>query len=102
MSAFVKLPKAVAARIYCLCFIAERSVDFAATNPSIWRDFVSFFSPNRKRWFEDLYRELPNVVRSSSPPIQTKSPFYLILLRLWALLRPCPSLFLFDESELGF
>ena len=101
MSAFVKLPKAITAKSYCLCFIAERSIDFAATNPSIWHDFVSFFSPNRKQWFEDLYRELPNVATSSSPTGQTGSPFYLILLRLWALLRPCPSLSVFNESELG-
>ena len=102
MSAFVKLPKVVAAQIYCLCFIAERSVDFAVVNTSFWHDFVSSFPPTRKRRFEDLLRELPNADYSSSPRIHKESQPHRMLLQLWALLRRCPSIFVFDESDLGF
>jgi hypothetical protein len=102
MDELFRLPKATTARVYCLCFIAERSVDFASANPSLWQDFLAFFSPERKRWFEKLNRDLPNVASPRSPEIQTGNSLHLVLLQLWALLRPCPPLFAFSDSEIGF
>src|SRR5690349_7952825 len=102
MNELIRLPKATTARVYCLCFIAERSVDFASANLSHWNDFLAFFPPERKWWFEDLYRDLPSVASSRPPQIQAENNFYLVLLQLWAFSRRCPLLFAFDGSEMGF
>jgi len=104
MSAFVKLPKLVTARLYCICFIAERSVDFAATNLALWYKFLAFFTPERRKWFEDLAREIPSVTAPSLHHIQNvqRNLFRIALLQLWAFLRPCPKIFAFNEAEIGF
>jgi len=101
MNGLIKLPKATAAKVYCLCFIAERSVDFASTNLSLWRDLLTFFSAERTRWFADLFDTLPNVPSAGKRQILSDNPFYLTWLRLWANFKPCPSLFGFDEGEIA-
>jgi len=102
MDAAPKLPKATTARIYCLCFVAERSVVFAQTNPTIWRDFLAFFSPEQKMPFNDIYREIPSVTTPDLPRLQMPGSFNMFLLKLSAFFRPCPLAFAFDPSEIGF
>lgn len=99
----IGLSRALAAKTYCLCFIAERSVDLLLSNPSLWSDFVAYFVPDRSRWFEDLYRELPHVPALSVPFARASfGDARLALMHIWSLLRPSPSTFKFDADQIAF
>jgi hypothetical protein len=98
-----KIHKATIASAYCLCFIAERSVDFAAVNPSIWPEFLAFFSPERRRSFDNVRNQIPNAHDSKSKPnLSNPNTFLVMMLRIWATLRSCPSFFSLDEAESQF
>jgi hypothetical protein len=61
-----------------------------------------FFSPQRKKLFEDAYLEMPNATDSEPPQLPRLGRFKWLILDLWASLRPCPSTFAFVPSEIGF
>jgi len=102
MDLLPRLPKETTAKVYCLCYIAERSVDFARINESAWHDFLVFFTSERKKLFEDACGEIPTVLASETPQLRALGPFNALLLSLWASVRPCPSAFVFVPSEIGF
>lgn len=100
----VKLSKESVAIVYCLCFMAERSVDFVVANPSHWLKAAAFFTSERISLFEQAVRSMPSLYRTKRQPLstQTKGWFLYTMLQMWASVKPCPDVFKFNETDIAF